>query len=106
MPNHIHLLLFIKENRTIVGHGEMKTHDNGQSEMPFPTMTKAEKANTTFSQFISTFKHFCNKEYGCNIWQARAFDHIIRNREDYEKHVRYIYENPMRWYYDELYSEK
>ncbi len=85
MPNHIHILLFVKET--------------GQSRTPVPT--NIERANSTFSQFISTFKRFCNKEYGENIWQARANDHIIRNREDYEKHLRYIYENPMRWYYDE-----
>ena len=45
-------------------------------------------------------------EYGMNIWQARSFDHIIRNYNDYEEHRRYIYENPIRWYYDELYSEE
>ena len=33
-------------------------------------------------------------------------DNIIRNRKDYEEHLRYIYENPMRWYYDELYAEE
>ena len=46
------------------------------------------------------------KEYGENIWQARFNDHIIRNRDDYEEHVKYIYENPIRWYYDELYTEE
>ena len=89
MPNHIHILLFIK--------------DNGQSRTPVPT--NAIKANSTFSKFISTFKRFCNKEYGENIWQSRSNDHVIRNREDYEKHIKYIHENPTRWYYDELYSE-
>ena len=34
------------------------------------------------------------------------YDHVIRNREDYEEHVRYIAENPARWYYDELYTEE
>lgn len=87
MPNHIHILLFVKEN--------------GQSRTPVPT-----RANSAFSQFISTFKRFCNKEYGENIWQDRANGHIIRNREDYEEHLRYIYENPIRWYYDELYTEE
>jgi len=87
MPNHIHILLFVKEN--------------GQSRTPVPT-----RANSAFSQFISTFKRFCNKEYGENIWQARAYDHIIRNREDYEEHLRYIYENPIRWKFDELYTKE
>ena len=26
-------------------------------------------------------------------------EHIVRDREDYETRVKYIYENPMRWYY-------
>ena len=95
MPNHIHLLLWVKEikNRT----------DNGQSRTPVPT--NVERANSACSQFVSTFKRFCNKEYGENIWQSRFNDHIIRGREDYEEHIKYISENPVRWYYDELYAE-
>ena len=96
MPNHIHFLLWVKENKN-------KT-DNGQSRTPVPT--NIERANSVCSQFVSTFKRFCNKKYGENIWQARFNDHIIRNRDDYEEHVKYIYENPIRWYYDELYTEE
>ena len=71
MPNHIHLLLWIKAGKD--------TTDNGQSRTPVPT--NIERANSACSQFVSTFKRFCNKEYGKNIWQARFHDHIIRNRE-------------------------
>ena len=87
MPNHIHMLLGITEN--------------GQSGTPVPT-----RANSAFSKFISTLKRFCNKEYGENIWQARAYDHIIRNRQDYEEHWRYIGENPLRWRDDLLYAKE
>ena len=87
MPNHIHILLVIEEL--------------GQSRTPVPT-----RANTPLSQFISTFKRFCNKEYGQNIWQARFHDHIIRNQKDYEEHFRYIEENPIRWELDDLYEKK
>ena len=96
MPNHIHLLLWVKENKN--------TMQNGQSRTPVPT--NIEKANGACPQFVSTFKRLCNKEYGENIWQARFNDHIIRNREDYEKHVKYIYENPIRWCFDEMYTEE
>ena len=95
MPNHIHILLFIRKN--------IHTLENGQSGTPVPT--NVERANSICSQFVSTFKRFCNKEYGENIWQARFNDHIIRNREDYEEHLKYIYENPMCWCYDELYAD-
>ena len=85
MPNHIHIILFVSQN--------------GASRTSPPT-----RQHTTVSKFVSTLKRFCNKEYGENIWQRSYYDHIIRDREDYEKHVRYICENPLRWRYDELYT--
>ena len=95
MPNHIHILLWVKG----IDDGPSRTPDDGPSRTPVPTAQ-----NTIPARFLSTFKRFCNKEYGMNIWQYRSYDHIIRNRQDYEEHLRYIYENPMRWLYDELYS--
>ena len=89
MPNHIHVMLWIRGT------------ENGPSRTPVPTVQ-----NSVPSRFVSTLKRFCNKEYGVNIWQYRSNDHIIRNRQDYDEHLRYIYENPMRWYYDELYAEE
>ena len=94
MPNHIHILLWVKENKC--------TPDKGQSGTPVPT--NVGRANNACSQFVSTFKRFCNKEYGGNIWQARFYDHIIRNPEDYEAHLQYIDENPVKWCIDELYT--
>jgi REP element-mobilizing transposase RayT len=87
MPNHIHLILSVRED--------------GASRTSPPT-----KQHSAVSQFVSTFKRFCNKEYGGNIWQRSFNDHVIRNREDYDEHIKYIYENPIRWYYDELYTEE
>ena len=92
MPNHIHIMLLVFEN--------------GSSGTSTPTDKKLQKQHSEVSRFVSTFKRFCNKEYGTNIWQRYFNDHIIRNREDYEEHIKYIYENPIRWYYDELYTEE
>ena len=91
MPNHIHFLLYVKD----------MNEANGPSGTPVPTAQ-----NSRVSKFISTFKRFCNKEIGQNIWQYRSYDHIIRDADDYETRERYIYENPTRWYYDELYSDR
>ena len=85
MPNHIHIMLFVL----------------GASRTSPPT-----KQHSSVPQFVSTFKRFCNKEYEENIWQRGFHDHIIRSREDYEEHLRYIQDNPARWFYDELYSEE
>ena len=87
MPNHIHLILFVR--------------DDGSPGTSTPT-----RQTSLVSHFVSTFKRYCNKEYGENIWQRGFYDHIIRNREDYDGIKKYIYENPARWYFDELYSEE
>lgn len=39
------------------------------------------------------------------LFQTSFYEHVIRNRADYDETVKYIYENPIRWYYDELYAE-
>ena len=125
MPNHIHFLLLINgpcsstestktpvtgpSGTPVTGPsgtpvtGPSGTPVTGPSGTPVPTISM--KQNSVISKFVSTFKRFCNKECGGNIWQYRSYDHVIRNAEDYDKHVKYIYENPIRWYYDELYIE-
>ena len=60
----------------------------------------------TISRVIKQLKGIVSKQIGNTIWQKSFYDHIIRNHEDYEEHLRYIYENPMRWCYDEFYTEK
>ena len=87
MPNHIHMILFV--------------HDGGSSRTPTPT----DKPNAVVPAFVSTFKRFCNKEFGENIWQRYYYDHVIRNKCDFEEISKYIYENPLKWQFDELYID-
>ncbi len=92
MPNHIHLLLRIKDTT----HRE---RESGPSGTPVPTVQ-----NSVISRFVSTFKRFCNKEYGENIWQYRSYDHIIRDQTDYDVHRQYIAENPFKWKQDMFFT--
>lgn len=64
------------------------------------------KQHSFVSRFVSTFKRFCNKEYGSNVWQHSFYDHVIRNKQDYDETVKYIYENPMKWYYDQTLGDE
>lgn len=85
MPNHIHLLLRIKPIK-------------GPSGTTVPTRI------SKISRFIGTFKRFCNKEYGCNIWQYRSYDHVVRGNSDYREIWMYIDNNPAKWSEDHFYS--
>ncbi len=98
MPNHIHLLITVKSS------GQSRTSDNGQSRTPVPTDDVRFNANSTISGFVGTFKRFCNKEYGENIWQSRFHDHIIRGENDYLKIWNYIDTNICKWEADCFYT--
>ena len=85
MPNHIHLLLKVSESTS------------GPSGRPVPT-------ESPISKFVGTFKRFCNREIGRNIWQYRSHDHVIRDEADYLKIRNYIETNPIRWQDDCFYQ--
>lgn len=86
MPNHIHVLLNFASNG---GRGN-----------PSPTLDSV----MGWFKYQSTkdINKMCGAE-GRKIFQRSFYDHVIRDRRDYDEHIKYIYENPMRWHYDELY---
>lgn len=88
MPNHIHLLLTLSPND---GRGD-----------PSPTITSV----------VGWQKYQCTKDIntlcetvGQQFFQRSFYDHIVRNRDDYEAIRRYIYENPKIWQTDKFYSK-
>ncbi len=87
MPNHIHIILILESDAA------------GAS--PRPTIMD------TICAYKSLTTREC-KEKGLagKLFQTSFYEHVIRDRQDYEEHLRYIHENPMRWYYDELYTEE
>ena len=44
-----------------------------------------------------------NFDYGTT---GAYFDHIIRDKKDYEVRKKYIYENPVKWYYEKVYEDE
>ena len=94
MPNHIHIIL-------IVYGDDLLPMECGASRTSPPT-----KQHAVVSQFVSTFKRFCNKEYGGNIWQRSFHDHVIRSRRDYEEISQYRQDNPRLWREDCFYTEE
>ena len=79
MPDHIHFLISVN-------------NENGHPRRGVPTVR-----TSTIARFIGTFKRFCNKDYGENIWQSRFYDHVVRNQQDYNENWEYIENNPQKW---------
>lgn len=74
MPNHIHLIV---EKENIL--------------------------NSVLSNNIRSFKTLVTKEVGFQIWQSSFYDHIIRDDYDYNVHLQYINDNPIKWCEDKYY---
>ena len=86
MPNHIHVI-FVLDYKTA-----------GASPRP------------TVMDIVCAYKSLTTREckrigFSEKVFQTSFYEHIIRGREDYEETVKYIYENPIRWHYDELYAK-
>ena len=80
MPDHIHAVVFL--------------HEKAGGASPSPTLDDVVCA------FKSLTSRVCKQKFGVEKMFQRSYaDHIIRDREDYETRRKYIYENPMRWYY-------
>ncbi len=88
MPDHIHAIIFLNYNNCA-------PQEFGSSKAPTPT-------NATLPHIVSTFKRFCGKELGNNIFQRGYYEHIIRDKNDYKSICEYIYNNPTGWYYGDL----
>ncbi len=72
MPNHIHLLLRI-------------CPDEYGRPMVAPTIANV----------IKQMKGYATKKMGKSIWQKLYHDRIVRNKDEYDKIAKYIYENPV-----------
>ncbi len=82
MPDHIHILINLRMEQGAASGS--------------PTL------HAVIRSFKSLTSRECKKMFGIEkIFQRSFVDHIIRNREDYEKHVKYICENPLRRYHEE-----
>ena len=87
MPNHIHAILILGDNTA------------GASPRP------------TLMDIVCAYKSLTTRECKKNglldkLFQTSFYEHIIRGLDDYNEIAKYICENPIRWYYDELYIKE
>ena len=86
MPNHIHVILSLEE-------------------------TAGANPNPTIMDIVCAYKSLttrqCKKVQPIDrLFQTSFFEHVIRNREDYNEVAEYIVNNPKQWELDKLYSKE
>lgn len=119
MPNHIHLLIEIKEPQIVEAHSSASTSgislstnvaeethccaplqkDQNQLE------SKLSRKPNSISSFVAIFKSVTTKQINdickdpqqcvsTKIWQSNYHDHIVRNYKTFDKIYQYIKTNP------------
>jgi len=117
MPNHIHLILIIKEQylnyNDVVGvHCNEPLRQNPyNSNEPFQLQNTEKFGKSTknsLSTIIKLLKSTITKQIndirnspGLPIWQRNYYEHIIRNEKELNEIRKYIHNNPLNWNDDE-----
>ena len=86
MPNHIHAVLLLEE-------------------------TAGATVSPTIMDIVCAYKSLttrkCKKVQPVDkLFQTSFYEHVIRNREDYNEIAEYIVNNPKQWELDRLYSKE
>ncbi len=66
LPDHLHLMLSLPEN------------------------------DADFSGRIRLIKHYVSIHLGSSPWQSRFWEHLIRDEQDWHRHLDYIHYNPVK----------
>lgn len=113
MPNHIHFIMQITDDRGVGADIIRPIAPPAQSNcrptigrmISAPT-AKAYKYSKSVGSVIRGFKAGVTKQIGKSIWQRNYYEHIIRDNTDYEKISNYIFTNPQTWDADSMYQKQ
>jgi putative transposase len=113
MPNHIHGILIINKNNTVVDtlHCSVSTTNRRSrtpiGETPNPIMSAISPKRGSLGSVIRSFKSACtttiNEQYPESRfrWLPRFHDSIIRDDQSLQRIRQYIKNNPSNWKDDE-----
>lgn len=117
MPNHIHGIVWIKDDDEAVGDAanrrlHLQPRDIPQANCRLHLQTyhdpyRSPRKPHSLASFIAQFKAVTTKRInehrgtpGVRIWQPNFFEHVIRDEEDLYNIRKYIQENPLKWSLD------
>ncbi|MHB8857767.1 MAG: transposase [Bellilinea sp.] len=96
MPNHIHGIIWIKDDHV------------GAQRRCAPTNNRFSVGSQTLGSIVRAYKsavtyniHKLPGMKGVSVWQRNYYEHIIRDERDYANIFDYIQTNPLNWEQDE-----
>lgn len=99
MPNHFHAIIAIANESKGLG-SLVETHSNASSDLESRNRFGPQQRN--LASAIRGFKGAAARRihsagFSDFAWQARFYDHVIRNEKALDEIREYILENPVKW---------
>lgn len=115
MPNHVHGIIFIKDDAVGAQQIESMTELSNGPAVPLRNPIHFEKTERfskpvpgsiptimrSYKSAVSLRCNFLRKEPDAPVWQRNYYEHIIRNEAELNDIRAYIINNPNRWDEDE-----
>jgi len=111
MPNHIHGILFIKnESQNNEQSASVRTQHAASLRRPVRTFgpLQAGELGTIVRSYKSAVTRQVNllrQTPGHTFWQKKYYEHVIRDESDLDRIREYIVTNPSRWAEDKYYQD-
>ncbi len=99
MPNHIHGILIINNDDLLNDNNYIPA----TSENRFQNIGKNSVSSIVRNYKSAVTKYVRRLGYDF-VWQARFYEHIIRNGNSYDKITNYIINNPENWGKDKFFG--
>ena len=104
MPNHIHEILILNGN--VETRHALSLQSQSQSQNTIGQKRFQNQGKNTVSSIIGGYKSAVTKHahrLGFEFaWQRNYWEHIIRNKTEYNRITQYIIDNPVIWKNDKL----
>jgi REP element-mobilizing transposase RayT len=119
MPNHLHGIVLIETPYSTktryaarTGHAVETRHALSLQQPPHEKKPRhfrfRNQGKNTISSMVGSFKSavtkLCNENKLPFGWQSRFHDHIMRDKDEFNKIRNYIINNPNHWKEDRFYS--
>ena len=90
MPDHVHLILVI-------------TRDNAERAIRESPLRQRSIISNVVGYIKMNASKSIRLKYNCSdpIWQRSYYEHIIRDKDDYDEIVKYVQENPLKRLYEQ-----
>jgi len=118
MPNHIHGIIEITNaaDITTVGVGLVPTLHGTTTKRAINhrATTRVAPTGTTIGNIVGAYKSLTTNAYidgvkqsgwqrfNKKIWQRNYWEHIVRDKQEYDRIAQYIVANPLKWEMDKL----